>query len=263
MFQIASRQLYSLRTLVVLIWGFSALLFWMLMHLRVLTWLAVLPEWFAKVAIILASNIGIMVLGCMLVGASSLLLWRWFPVRISASLAVLISILLLVGSLTYGRIDTQGTEQYVAAPAQRGDVNSTREQLLIHMARYQLPNELQALIRVGTDVNAHDPKGLSALFWAREPEMVKLLLQAGAKLDGKALVEAAFWGRLDTIKLLLEATPDDGKALVAEVSDQALRNATNVRSSGEQDREQIVQMLLMRGAKPIPNQNKDNQPLFR
>ena len=233
------------------------------MRLRVLTWLAVLPEWFAKVAIILAGNIGIMVLGCMLVGASSLLLWRWSPVKLSASLAVLIPILLLVGSIAYGRIDTQGTEKYATAPAQRGDVRSTREQLLIHMTRYQLPNELQALIRVGTDVNAHDPEGRSALYWAREPEMVKLLLLAGAKPNGKALVEAAFWGRLDTIKLLFEATPDDGKALVAEVGDQALRNATNVRSSGEQDREQIVQMLLTRGAKPIPNGNKDNLPLFR
>jgi hypothetical protein len=62
------------------------------------------------------------------------------------------------------------------------------------------------------------------------------------------------------MKLLFEATSDDGKALVAEVGDQALRDATNVRSSGEQDREQIVQMLLSRGAKPIPNGNKVNLP---
>jgi hypothetical protein len=260
MFQIASRRLYSLRLLVILAWSFSALWFWILMRLRLLAWLAVLPEWFAKVAIILTGNIGIMVLGCMLLGVSSLLLWRWFPVKLSASLAVLIPILLLVGSILYGRIDTQGTEQYVTDPAQRGAVQNTREQLLIHMARYQLPNELRALIRVGTNVNAHDPKGRSALSWASEPEMVKLLLQAGAKPDGKALLEAAFWGRLDTMKLLFEATPDDGKALVAEVGDQALRDATNVRSSGEQDREQIVQMLLFRGAKPIPNGNKVNLP---
>lgn len=260
MFQIESRLLYTLRFLVILAWSLSALWFWLLMRLRILARLAVLPEWFAKVVIMLAGNIGIMVLGCMVLGASSLLLWRWFPVKLSASFAVLIPIFLLVGSISYGRIDTQGTEQYVTNPAQRGDLQNTREQLLIHTARYQLPNELRALIRVGTNANAYDPKGRSALYWAREPDMVKLLLQAGAKPDGKVLVEAAFWGRLNTIKLLFEATPDDGKALVAEVGDQALEAATNVRSSGDQDREKIVQMLLARGAKPILSGNKDNSP---
>ena len=58
--------------------------------------------------------------------------------------------------------------------------------------------------------------------------MVKPLLQAGAKPNGKALLEAAFWGRTDTMKLLLAATPDDGKALVAEVGDQALQATTHV-----------------------------------
>ena len=249
MFQIASRLLYGLRFLVILAWSFSALWLWLLMRLRVLAWLAVLPELFAKVAIMLACNIGVMVLGCMLLGASSLLLWRWFPVKLSASLAVLIPILLLVGSIVYGRIDMQGTEQYVTDLSQRGALQSTREQLLIKMAQYHLPNELRALIRVGTNVNAHDPKGLSALYWSREPDIVKLLLQAGAKPDGKALVEAAFWGSLDTIKLLFEATPDDGKALVAEVGDQALEaNKTHTSASAE-DRAQIAQMLTARGAK--------------
>jgi uncharacterized protein len=249
MFQIASRLLYTLRFLVILAWSFSALWFWLLMRLRVLAWLAVLPEWFAKVAIMLAGNLGIMVLGCMLLGASSLLFRSWFPVKLSASLAVLIPILLLVGSIVYGRIDMQGTEQYVTDPAQRGALQSTREQLLIKMAQYDLPNELRALIRVGTNVNAHDPEGLSALYWSREPDIVKLLLQAGAKPDGKALVEAAFWGSLDTIKLLFEATPDDGKALVAEVGDQALEANKTHTSASPEDRAQIAQMLTARGAK--------------
>ena len=54
------------------------------------------------------------------------------------------------------------------------------------------------------------------------------------------------------VKLLLEATPDDGKALVAEFGDQDLE-ANNVVTSldGEQDRQQIIQMLLARGAAPI------------
>jgi uncharacterized protein len=260
MFQVVSRLLYTLRFLVILAWSFSALWFWLLMRLRVLAWLAVLPDGFARVAIMLAGNIGVMILGCLLLGTSSLLLWRRFPVKLSASIAGLMPILLLVGGILWGRIDTQGTEQYVTDPARRGALQNTREQLLIHMTRYQLPDESRALIRVGTSANAHDPKGRSALYWAREPDMVKLLLQAGAKPDGKALVEAAFWGRLDIIKLMFEATPDDGKALVAEVGDQALEVATSTRSSGEQDREKIAQMLLARGAKPIPQGNQNNSP---
>jgi hypothetical protein len=57
------------------------------------------------------------------------------------------------------------------------------------------------------------------------------------------------------MKLLLAATPDDGKALVAEVGEQALQAATDIRASGEQDRGQIVQMLLARGAKPLSTPN--------
>jgi hypothetical protein len=249
MFQV--RLLYTLRFLVILAWSFSALWFWVWLRLRILAWLAVLPEWFARAAIMLASNMGVMILGCLVLGTSSLLLWRWLPAKRSASLAVFIPILLLVGGVFWGRIDTQGTEQYVTDPARRGALQNTREQLLIHMIRYQLPNESRALIRAGTSVNAQDPKGRSALYWASQPDMVKLLLQAGAKPDGKALIEAAFWGRLDTIKLMFEATPDDGKTLVAEVGDQALEVATSTLASGEQDREKIAQMLLARGAKPI------------
>lgn len=256
MFQIASRLLYSLRFLVILVWGFSAFWFWLLVRIRIFAWLVVLPEGLAKAAIMLASNIGMVVLGCMLLGASSVLLWRYLPVKLAASLAILIPVLLIVGSLGYGRIDSYGTEQYVINSAQPGDLQNTREQLLIHMARYQMPNELRSLIRVGTDANARDPEGRSALYWSNDPEMVTTLLQAGAKPDSKALIEAALWGKSDIIKLWFEATPDDGKALVAEAGDQALE-ANNVFTgpNGEQDdgqaRKQIVQMLLARGAKPI------------
>ena len=256
MFQIASRLLYSLRFLVVLIWGFAALWFWLLMRIRILAWLAVLPDGIARIAIMAASNTGIMVFGCMLLGAISLLLWRYLPVKLSASLAVLIPVLLLVGSIAWGRIDSYGTESYVTNPAQQGDLKTTREQLLIQMARYQLPDELRSLIRAGTNADARDLEGRSALYWSNDPEMATMLLQAGAKPDGKALIEAASWGRSDMVKLLLEATPDDGKALVAEAGSQALE-ANNVFTGpdGEQDRpqdrKQIVQMLSVRGAKPI------------
>lgn len=254
MFKI-SRWVYGLRFFVILIWSVSAFVFWFLMCIRILVWLAVLPEGMASVAIALASltssQTGMVVFICAVVGGSSLLLWRWLPAKQAAAIAVLIPVLLWVGSLSLGRIDTQGTDPYVLAPAQRGDVRNTREQLLIKMAQYGLNLELQTLIQIGTDVNVRNPKGQSALYWARDPEQVKPLLQAGAKPDGGSLLEAAFWGKLDTMKLLFAATPDDGKVLVAEVGDQALRDATSVRASGEQDRSQIIQLLVARGAKPI------------
>ena len=247
---------YGLRSLVIPVWSIFLLLFWFLIRLRILPWLAVLPEGVARVAILLASHSGLIVFICVGIGASSLLLWRWLSVTQAMSIAVLVPMLLVVGSLVFGRIDTQGTEPYAFEPAQRGNVQGTREQLVIRMAQYELSTELRSLIQVRTNVNVRDPKGHSALYWAREPEIVKLLLQAGAKPDAGALVEAAFWGRTDTMKLLFEATPDDGKALVAEVGDEALHDATSVCASGEQDRDQIVQMLVARGAKPKANSKK-------
>ena len=254
----ASSLLYSLRFLVIPVWGIFLLLFWVLIRLRLLAWLAIFPEGIARIAIMLASHTGMIVFICVGMGASSILLWRWLPTKQATSVAVLVPMLLAIGSMSLGRIDMQGTESYVLDPAQRGNVQNSREQLVIKMAQYGLSTELRSLVQAGTDVNAHDPEGHSALYWAREPELVKPLLQAGAKPDGKALLEAAFWGRTDTMKLLLEATPDNGKALVAEVGDQALQNAMATRVSGEQDRDQIVQMLLARGAKPITNQNDNS-----
>jgi uncharacterized protein len=255
----SSKLVYALRLLVVPIWSAFALIFWLFIRIRLLVWLAVLPAGLARMAIVLASHTGFMLFVAATVGGSSLLLWRWLTVKQAAGVIVLIPVLFLIGSLLWGKIDTQGTDVYVLVPAQRGDVQSTREQLIIKMAQYELNAELQALIQMGTDVNARNPKGQSALYWAREPEQVKPLLQAGAKPDEGSLLEAAFWGRLDTMKLLFAATPDDGKALVAAVGDQALQNATTVRASGEQDRRQIIQLLIARGAKPIAEQNNGDR----
>jgi uncharacterized protein len=254
MSETVGRLLYSLRVFVFLVWSFSAFLFWMLFRLRVLAWLAILPEWLARIAVVLASNIGIMILLCLLVGGSSFFIWQRLSVRQAASLAVLMPILLLIGSVMFGRIDMQGTEEYAIAPARRGDVQNTRGQLLIKMAQYDLPHELGALIRAGTNVNSRDPKGYSALYWTRETEIVKPLLQAGAKPDGASLLQAVFWGRTDIVKLLFEATSDNGKALVAEVGSQALQQTTGVVASGEQNRGEISRMLIDRGAKPISSQ---------
>ena len=254
-----SKTVYALRFTVIPIWSISAIVFWLFIRIRVLVWLAVLPEGLARVAIALASQTGLMLFVAAAVGGSSLLLWRWLPAKQAAGVIVLIPVLLWIGSLSWGWIDTQGTDPYVLAPAQWGDVRSTREQLLIKMAQYGENTELQTLIQVGTNANGHNPNNQSALYWARDPESIKLLLQAGAKPDAGSLLEAAFWGRLDAMKLLFAATPDDGKALVAEVGDQALHNTTSVVASGEQDRSQIIQLLKARGAKLTPAQSKSDR----
>ncbi|BAU13269.1 hypothetical protein LEP3755_38080 [Leptolyngbya sp. NIES-3755] len=244
-----SRWVYALRFLVIPIWGLSAFAFWGLNSIRILAWLSVLPVAVASPALMIASRTGIVVLICAAIGGSSLMLWQSLPAKQAARIAVLVPILLWVFGLFFGVIDHQGTDPYVFAPAERGDVRNTREQLVIKTAQYGLIPELQALIQVGTEVNVRNPKGQSALYWAREPKQVKILLQAGAKPDGESLVEAAFWGRLDTMKLLIAATSDDGKALIAEVGDQALDATTGVITSGEQDRTQIIKLLVDRGAK--------------
>ncbi len=250
MFQISRGLRYALRILVGLIWIFSAFCFFLLTRTRWLIWFAVLPDWLARISISFLASPGFIILSCVLVGLSSLLLWHRLSNKFATIFAILIPFLLFVGSVLYGDIDTQGTQRYVTDAAQRGDVRSTREQMLIRGGSL---NELKALIQVGTNVNVRDPEGRSVLYWAGwagvEPEKIKLLLQAGAKPDGRALENAAFWGNLDAIKLMFEATPDDGKALVAEVGNQALEaNKTHTSASAE-DRAQIARMLIARGAK--------------
>ena len=63
------------------------------------------------------------------------------------------------------------------------------------------------------------------------------------------LRHAIAWGRLDAIKLMFGATSDDGKALIAELGNDALQS-NNVRTrTSDADRAQITQLLIARGAK--------------
>lgn len=251
--------LFILRLIVILVWSFSAFVFWIFVRLRVMTWLVVLPKFFARVAIFIAAYRETMLIVCILLGGSSLLLWDLLPIQLSLILAILIPILFTFGTIKFGHADKLNIETFVIDAAKQGNVTKTREQILIYVSYGQMINKMKALIRIGTDINAPDPLNRCPLYCAvMSSEMVELLLQAGAKPDGRTLVEAARQGRLDIIKLLFAATPDDGKALVAEVGDRALDYAIHIRYSGEQDRNQVVQMLLERGAKPISSENRDS-----
>ena len=239
------------KILVALIWSFAGFCFISTINPLLIYGLALLPDRFAQVSIDGVMSPGGMILGGMLFGLSSLLLWRRSSNSlVTISIAILVPMLLLCGTFLYAIGDTQGVLRHITQAAQSGNLKSTREQLLIQS---RTPSQSKALIRLGVNANARDPDGHSALYSAswegRDPEIVRLLLKAGAKPDAIALRHAIAWGRLDAIKLMFGATSDDGKALIAELGNDALKT-NNVRTrTSDADRAQIAQLLIARGAK--------------
>jgi uncharacterized protein len=243
------------KILVALLWMAAAAFFCFMARAQLLFGgLAVLPDGWATIGLSVTSHPGFLVLVGMMVGLSSLLLWSRRSPKWLMVVAILVPLLFFTGGILYASSDTQGVERYVTAAAQRGDLRGTREQLLIQSGLNGTIDRTQQLIQRGTDVNARDAAGHSALYWASSDRdgntaHVKLLLQAGAQPDGPALSHAATWGQLETIKLMLAATADDGKALVAASGNEALdANRTHTRVS-DADRAEIAKLLIARGAK--------------
>lgn len=233
-------------------WAVAALLFGLLMRMRILMWGAVLPEALAR-SVLPGVTLGLMV-SAVALGLFSGLLWRGLEFKWALGIGVMVPVMLVSGSLAFGRLDTQGLETQVLVSIAEGDVQGAREGLLRGAIVYQLPAEFEALLRVGTDINARDPWQRSALYWAaRNGAWVERLLQAGAKPDENALMQAAFWGRVDSTEALLAAVEVEGQSVSREILEMALRNARCVRSSGEQDRERLAQLLIERGAIDDPN----------
>ena len=242
------------KIIVALSWSLVGFLFFSkTLVLLLVPHLAVLPDGFAAGSIALVSNPGFIVLCGMLTGMISLLLWHPSLHKIVSSLlALLISILFLFGTFAFMMSDTQGVARHIIQAAESGNLRNTREQLLIQSRTL---THSKQLIDLGTNVNAQDPDGHSALFSASwesgDLAILKLLLESGAKPDSKALGHAISWGRLDDIKLMFKATSDDGKALIAELgSDALMANNVHTRTS-EADRAEITKLLIARGAKPI------------
>jgi uncharacterized protein len=255
MTQMPQRLRHIPKILVALIWSIAGFSFISMINPVLISQLALLPDGFAKVTIGGMSSPGIMILCGMLFGLMSVWLWqRSSNSFITIGLSILIPILLFCGTFSYGMSDTQGVMRHITQAAQSGDLKTTREQVLIQS---HTPSQSKALIQLGANVNARDPGGRSALYSAswegRDPELIKILLEAGAKPDAIALRHAIMWGRLDAIKLMFGATSDDGKALIAELGNDALQ-ANNVHTrTPEADRAQITQMLIARGAKSNNN----------
>jgi uncharacterized protein len=252
-----SRNLHPFaKIFVALLWLAATAFFCYMARAQLLiTGLALLPDGLATIGIAVVSHTGFLILLGMIVGLSSLLLWsRRSATWATTLLALLIPFLLFCGGILYASIDTQGVQRYVIAAAQRGDLRGTREQLLIQSGLNGTLDLTQQLIQRGTDVNARDAAGHSALYWASSGRdgnaaHVKLLLQAGAQPDGPALSHAATWGQLETIKLMLAATADDGKALVAASGNEALDASRTHTRVSDADRAEIAKLLTARGAK--------------
>jgi uncharacterized protein len=247
---------YLLKILVALTWSLAGFCFLGTTVVPLLIpHLAVQPDRFAASSIALVSSPGFMILCGMLTGILSLLLWQRSLNRlVSLASAIVIPLFLFFVIFVFALGDTQGVRRHVIQAAERGDLRNTREQLLIQSHTL---SQSKTLIQLGTNVNAQDPEGHSALYSAswegRDPEILKLLLQSGAKPDALALRHAIAWGRLDAIELMFNATSDDGNALIAELGNEALQ-ANNVHTrTSDADRTKITELLIARGAKPISN----------
>jgi ankyrin repeat protein len=109
--------------------------------------------------------------------------------------------------------------------------------------------EVRKQIAAGSDVNATEADGTSALLWAAHqgsPEIVSLLLQAGADPNAAnnfgvtPLLEAARYGDVATIKALL----DGG----ADVQAAAREGETPVMAAARTGNVEAVRLLIERGA---------------
>jgi len=240
------------KLIIALIWSLAGFCFFSTAGIWLLIpYLAVQPDRLAASAIAFVSSPGIMVLCGMLTGLMSLLLWHPSLNKLGAiALAILIPVLLFLGIFVFAMSDTQGVRRHVIQAARSGSLTNTREQLLVQIPSLSLS---QQLIQLGTNVNARDPEGRSVIYTAsgpgRDPEILKLLLQSGAKPDAEDLHNAIFWGRLDAIQLMFQATSDDGKALIATLGEDALQENTTHTSASEADRAAINKLLIARGAK--------------
>lgn len=243
---------YLTKIIVALIWGLLGFLFLdITVSYFLIPHLAIQSSEFATNSIAIVTNPGLMILGGMLIGMASLLLWLpSFNRFVSLALAILVPILLFVWFFVLAMSDPQNRKMQLAQAAQNGNLEDVREQLLI---QNPILSQSKRLIQLGTNVNARDSQGHSALYTASwdggDPEVMKLLLQSGAKPDALALRNAISRGRLEAIQLMFKATSDDGKALVAELGKDALQSNTVHTRTSEADRAEITKLLKARGAK--------------
>jgi uncharacterized protein len=119
---------------------------------------------------------------------------------------------------------------------------------------------VRKMIAAGSDVNAPEPDGTSALLWAAyqsSPELVSLLLEAGADANAAnrfgvtPLLQASRYGDAATMKVLL----DGGADLAASSRD----GETPLHAAARSGQVDAVKLLLERGADPNAVESLDEQ----
>ena len=120
---------------------------------------------------------------------------------------------------------------------------------VVSAARDADVEEVRKLIAAGSDVNAPEPDGTSALLWAAHqgsPELVALLLEAGASPNAAnnfgvtPLLEASRYGDVATIKALLDGGADASAA--------AREGETPLMAAARAGSLEAVNLLIERGA---------------
>ena len=157
-----------------------------------------------------------------------------------------------------------GAPQQIEAAIQAGaDVNAQNNggvtPLMVAAADNNNPEVLKALIQAGADVNAYDKFGETALTMAAQynnnPEVVSLLIQAGARDIKPALVWAA-WdnNNPEVLKVLIQAGGD--------VNAKGFLGVTPImRAAQYNNNPEVLKVLIQAGANVNAKNSKDETAL--
>lgn len=156
--------------------------------------------------------------------------------------------------------DVKAIERLIARGAdlnQRRTTLSFEGEVPLHQAvQYEHVEAVKALIRLGANVNARDHSGMTPLMFAttvtNSLELVNILIAAGADVKdqdkgGKSALDwAAFYGKVDVIKLLLDQGADPNIARGNRIS-APVGWAVMSEHSGAKHLD-AIKLLLARGA---------------
>ena len=191
-----------------------------------------------------------------------------YPVAALAVLGVLLTLCLPLaahGAMSdedFARLCRKGTAQQVRDALRNGaNPNATNrfheETALMHAARSNTPEVVSILLKAGAEVNAKTEKGRTALGFAASsntPEVVSILLKAGAKVDSDAMVSAGSNEDPEVVSILLKAGGD--------VNAKDKYGKTALMYAARYSTPEVVSLLLTAGAE-VNAKDKDGWTALR